>query len=122
MKTKTQSKSTCSKDDKYPYFTRSQSKTKKMSGVKRTGLKMTFIKVSNINIAKDYIKEMNQTSPWLMKDGKMMYKDAHGQTCYKYVCPYQYENGSFCGLKPFLPKDSISMKGFCKKHKEYNDN
>ena len=121
MKTNTQSKSICSKDDNYPYFTRSQSKTKKMSGVKKTKVKITPIKVYNSNITKDYIKEMNQNSPWLLKDGKKMYKNAFGQTCYKYVCPYQYENGSFCGLKPHLPKDSISMKGFCQKHKEYND-
>lgn len=122
MKTKTHSKSICSKDDKYPYFTRSQSKGKEKMSVKRIGFEKVKIKTCNINITKDYLKEMNQNSPWLMKDGKKMYKDSYGQTCYKYVCPYQYENGSFCGLKPFLPKDSISMKGFCRKHKEYNDN
>jgi hypothetical protein len=89
------------KDINYPYFTRSQAKRHKCHLEDR---KMTLIKVSNINIAKDYIKEMNLNSPWLMKDGKKMYKDAHGQTCYKYVCPYQYENGSFVVLNPFYPK------------------
>lgn len=98
----------------YPYFTRSQAKRHKAFGEEK--------KVNDITSTKNYLKEMNQTSPWLMKDGKKMYKDAYGQTCYQYVCPFQDENGKFCGLKPFLPKDSISMKGYCRKHKEFNDN
>ena len=113
MKTKSQkNKLEFSKNGNYPYFTRSKAKRKKLNLVK---------KVNTVTTTKDYLKEMNQTSSWLMKDGKRMYKDAYGQTCYKYVCPFQYESGNFCGLKPHLPKDSISMKGYCRKHKQYND-
>ena len=113
MKTKSQkNKLEFPKNGNYPYFTRSQAKRKKLNLVK---------KVNTVTTTKDYLKEINQTSSWLMKDGKRMYKDAYGQTCYKYVCPFQYESGNFCGLKPHLPKDSISMKGYCRKHKQYND-
>ena len=120
MKTKPQNILELSKNEKYPYFTKSQSKEKEMSKVKRIGFKTEKIKRCNFNIVKDYLKEMNQNSSWLMKDGKKMYKDSNGQTCYEYVCPFQYENGCFCGNKPYLPKDSISMKGYCRKHNEYN--
>lgn len=113
MKNKSQkNKLALSKNGNYPYFTRSQAKRTKLNQDK---------KVNTVTSTKDYLKEMNQTSNWLMKDGKRMYKDAYGQTCYKYVCPFQYESGNFCGLKPHLPKDSISIKGYCRKHKQHND-
>ena len=103
----------CIQQVNYPYFTRRQAK--RHYGFGEVG------KVNDITTTKDYIKEMNLNNPWLMKDGKRMYKDAYGQTCYKYMCPFQYESGKFCGNKPLLPKGSISMKGYCRKHKEYND-
>ena len=82
METKIQ-KNNSSKNEKNPYFTRSQSKGKKKVSLKRIGFERVKIKRCNFNITKDYLKEMNQNSSWLMKDGKKMYKDSNGQTGYK---------------------------------------
>ena len=67
---------------------------------------------------KDYMKTSNENNPWLLRDGKKMYKNKYGQTCYRYVCPFQHLDGKICGRKPYLPKDSISVKGFCRNHQK----